>query len=244
MIGLVTGANRGLGYEMIKEGLRRGHTMLAACRNTGDETSVGGLLKLKEQYPGSLRILEMDVTDREMTEKAALQVQQEFGHIDFLVNNAGVLFEKMVMPGDAIADLDVEKFRKTLDVNVTGTAIVLKYFIRLLYASEDACIVNITSEAGHLSPQGYNYLAYSVSKHAANMYTQKVRNYLAEEQADRHMRIYMIHPGRMDTIMGKENAQIPPSESAAGLYDILDRKKQIPDMDVPFINYRGEPMPY
>ena len=73
MIGLVTGANRGLGYEMIKEGLRRGHTMLAACRNTGDETSVGGLLKLKEQYPGSLRILEMDVTDREMTEKAALQ---------------------------------------------------------------------------------------------------------------------------------------------------------------------------
>ncbi len=171
MIGLVTGANRGLGYEMIKEGLRRGHTMLAACRNTGDENSVGGLLKLEEQYPGSLKILEMDVTDREMTEKAALQVQQEFGHIDFLVNNAGVLFEKMVMPGDAIADLDVEKFRKTLDVNVTGTAIVLKYFIRLLYASKDACIMNITSEAGHLSPQGYNYLAYSVSKHAANMYT-------------------------------------------------------------------------
>ena len=127
--------------------------MLAACRNTGDENSVGGLLKLEEQYPGSLKILEMDVTDREMTEKAALQVQQEFGHIDFLVNNAGVLFEKMVMPGDAIADLDVEKFRKTLDVNVTGTAIVLKYFIRLLYASEDACIMNITSEAGHLSPQ-------------------------------------------------------------------------------------------
>lgn len=105
MIGLVTGANRGLGYEMIKEGLRRGHTMLAACRNTGDENSVGGLLKLEEQYPGSLKILEMDVTDREMTEKAALQVQQEFGHIDFLVNNAGVLFEKMVMPGDAITDL-------------------------------------------------------------------------------------------------------------------------------------------
>ena len=159
-------------------------------------------------------------------------------------NNAGVLFEKMVMPGDAIGDLDVEKFRKTLDVNVTGTAIVLKCFIDLLYASKDACIMNITSEAGHLSPQGYNYLAYSVSKHAANMYTQKIRNYLAEEKAEKHMRIYMIHPGRMDTIMGKENAQIPPSESAAGLFDILDRKKQIAGMDVPFINYRGEPMPY
>lgn len=244
MIGLVTGANRGLGHEMIKEGLRRGHTMLAGCRNAVDERYTGDLLELKAEYGDDLKILEMDVTDEQMVKHAAEQVQQELGQIDFLVNNAGVLFEKMVMPGDAIGDLDVEKFRKTLDVNVTGTAIVLKYFIDLLYASKDACIMNITSEAGHLSPQGYNYLAYSVSKHAANMYTQKIRNYLAEEKAEKHMRIYMIHPGRMDTIMGKENAQIPPSESAAGLFDILDRKKQIADMDVPFINYRGEPMPY
>lgn len=244
MIGLVTGANRGLGYEMVKEGLFRGHTMLAGCRKGADEAYARDLLELKTKYADSLLILEMDVTDEEMVKGAAERLRQKYGHIDFLVNNAGVLFEKMVMPGDTVADLNVDMFRKTLDVNVTGTAIVLKYFIGLLYASEDACIMNITSEAGHLTPQGYNYLAYSVSKHAANMYTQKIRNYLAEEKADRHMRIYMIHPGRMDTIMGKENAQIPPSESAIGLFDILDRKKQIPDMDVPFINYRGEPMPY
>ena len=244
MIGLVTGANRGLGYEMVKEGLLRGHTMLAGCRKGADEAYTRDLLELKTKYADSLLILEMDVTDEEMVKGAAERLRQKYGHIDFLVNNAGVLFEKMVMPGDTVADLNVDMFRKTLDVNVTGTAIVLKYFIGLLYASEDACIMNITSEAGHLTPQGYNYLAYSVSKHAANMYTQKIRNYLAEEKADRHMRIYMIHPGRMDTIMGKENAQIPPSESAIGLFDILDRKKQIPDMDVPFINYRGEPMPY
>ncbi|MFQ7551519.1 MAG: SDR family NAD(P)-dependent oxidoreductase [Blautia marasmi] len=209
-----------------------------------DEAYARDLLELKTKYADSLLILEMDVTDEEMVKGAAERLRQKYGHIDFLVNNAGVLFEKMVMPGDTVADLNVDMFRKTLDVNVTGTAIVLKYFIGLLYASEDACIMNITSEAGHLSPQGYNYLAYSVSKHAANMYTQKIRNYLAEEKAEKHMRIYMIHPGRMDTIMGKENAQIPPSESAAGLFDILDRKKQIADMDVPFINYRGEPMPY
>ena len=244
MIGLVTGANRGLGYEMVKEGLFRGHTMLAGCRKGADEAYARDLLELKTKYADSLLILGMDVTDEEMVKGAAERLRQKYGHIDFLVNNAGVLFEKMVMPGDAVADLNVDMFRKTLDVNVTGTAIVLKYFIGLLYASEDACIMNITSEAGHLTPQGYDYLAYSVSKHAANMYTQKIRNYLAEEKADRHMRIYMIHPGRMDTIMGKENAQIPPSESAIGLFDILDRKKQIPDMVVPFINYRGEPMPY
>ena len=104
--------------------------------------------------------------------------------------------------------------------------------------------MNITSEAGHLSPEGYNYLAYSVSKHGANMYTQKIRNYLAAEKADKNIRIYMVHPGRLDTIMGKENAQIHPQKSAEGLFDILEWKTYIPPMDVPFINYRGEPMPY
>lgn len=244
MIGLVTGANRGLGYEMIKEGLKRGHTMLACCRAGTEEKYAKDLLQLKEKYQEKLEILSMDVTNMKMVEETSVRVSGKYGNIDFLVNNAGVLYEKMVMPGDAISDLDVEKFRKTLDVNVTGPAIVLKYFIHLLYESADACIMNITSEAGHLTSEGYNYLAYSVSKHAANMYTQKIRNYLTEEKADKHMRIYMIHPGRMDTIMGKENAQIPPSESAVGLYDILERKTKIPDMEIPFINYKGEPMPY
>lgn len=244
MIGLVTGANRGLGYEMIKEGLKRGHTMLACCRAGAEEKYARDLLQLKEKYQEKLEILSMDVTNMKMVEETSVLVSGKYGNIDFLVNNAGVLYEKMVMPGDAISDLDVEKFRKTLDVNVTGPAIVLKYFIHLLYESADACIMNITSEAGHLTAEGYNYLAYSVSKHAANMYTQKIRNYLTEEKADKHMRIYMIHPGRMDTIMGKENAQIPPSESAVGLYDILERKTKIPDMEIPFINYKGEPMPY
>lgn len=243
MICFVTGANRGLGYELIREGLQRGHTMLAACRKT-DPQSAADLYVLQEQYGDRLKIIRLDVVCEAQALEAAREVEAQYGHVDFLCNNAGVLFEKMVMPGDAIADLDVDKFRQTLEVNITGTAIVLKYFIGLLYASEDPCIMNITSEAGHLNPNGYNYLAYSVSKHGANMYTQKIRNYLAEEKADHNIRVYMVHPGRMDTIMGKENAQIHPRESAEGLFDILERKRIVAPMDVPFINYKGEPMPY
>ncbi len=243
MIGFVTGANRGLGYELVKEGLQRGHKMLASCRKT-DPVSAADLYLLQEQYGERIRIMPLDVVNETQAAQAAEEVKRQYDSLDFLFNNAGVLFEKMVMPGDAIADLDVDRFRETLDVNITGTAIVLKYFIRLLYASTDPCIMNITSEAGHLSPEGYNYLAYSVSKHGANMYTQKIRNYLAAEKADKNIRIYMVHPGRLDTIMGKENAQIHPQKSAEGLFDILEWKTYIPPMDVPFINYRGEPMPY
>ncbi|WP_313185790.1 SDR family NAD(P)-dependent oxidoreductase [Lacrimispora sp.] len=244
MIGFITGASRGLGYELVKEGLLRGHTMIAACRKGLKGEGSRDLLRLKEQYGDRLLVLSMDVTDEEEIKRAALAVRLQYGYIDFLVNNAGVLFEKMKMPGDAIEDLDIERFRETLEVNVTGQALVLKYLIGLIYASGDACIMNISSEAGHLSPYGYNYLAYSVSKHALNMYTQKIRNYLAEEKADKHIRVYMVHPGRMDTVMGKENAQIPPSLPAIGILDILERKTKVPDMEVPFINYKGELMPY
>ncbi len=244
MIGFITGASRGLGYELVKEGLLRGHTMIAACRKDLKRDGSGNLLRLKEQYGDRLFVLSMDVTDEEEIKRAAQAVRLQYGYIDFLVNNAGVLFEKMKMPGDTIEDLDIGRFRETLEVNVTGQALVLKYLIGLIYASGDACIMNISSEAGHLSPHGYNYLAYSVSKHALNMYTQKIRNYLAEEKADKHIRIYMVHPGRMDTVMGKENAQIPPYLPAVSILDILERKTKVPDMDVPFINYKGEQMPY
>lgn len=243
MIGLVTGANRGLGFELVKEGLKRGHTMLAGCRKT-DLVFTEDLHRLKEEYGEALQLLALDVVDTRQAEEAAEKVRETFGHVDFLFNNAGVLFESKYSTGDCIADLDVEKFRATLDVNITGLAIVLKYFIPLLYESEAACIMNITSEAGYLGADGYSYLAYSVSKYGANMYTQKVKNYLTEERAEKGIRVYMVHPGRMDTLMGKENAQIHPQETAIGLYDILEKKKEIPPMEVPFINYKGEAMPH
>lgn len=241
MIGLVTGANRGLGFELVKEGLKHGHTILAGCRRS---EKASDLYQLKEQYGETLQILELDVTNVEQVKQAAETVQKSLGYVDFLFNNAGVLFESKYDKGDCIAELDVDKFRKTLDVNITGLAIVLKYFIGLLYKSKSACIMNITSEAGHLGADGYLYLAYSVSKYGANMYTQKVKNYLEQERADKGIRVYMIHPGRMDTVMGKENAQIHPSETAEGLFDILEKKKEIPPMEVPFINYKGEAMPH
>lgn len=243
MLGLITGASRGLGLELVRLGLEQGYSMFAACRNTQGE-QIAQLLALRTVYPDSLEIVQMDVTKEEEVKETADRIRKKYGYIDFLVNNAGVLFEKMQTSGDCIGDLDIHMLRKTLEVNIVGTAVVCKYFIELLYRSVCPCIVNITSEAGHLSPRGYNYLAYSVSKHAANMYTQKIRNYLEEEKRELHFQVYMIHPGRMDTVMGKENAQIQPKEAAEGIYEILTGRKKLPPMEIPFIDYKGQPMPY
>jgi len=241
MIGLVTGANRGFGYEVVKEGLKRGHTMIAGCRDMAEE-KIKALLELRLIYKEKLIVVALDVIDESSVGKAYDEVSRIVDKVDFLVNNAGVIYERNTMPGDPIADINIDNFRKTLDVNVVGDVIVLKYFIKLLYRSEDACIINVSSEAGVLDKQGYGYMAYATSKYALNMYTQKVYNYLRIQKPEKTIRVFMTHPGRMDTVMGKENAQIHPSESAIGHLDIIERKIDIPPMEVPFIDYHGNVM--
>lgn len=241
MIGLVTGASRGLGLELVKVGLERGYQMIAGWIGS-DEDKVD-LLLLESQYGQKLMIIKMDVTDEQSVEVAKIKFSTHFDHLDFIVNNAGVLFESRFEKIDPIMDLDISMLRKTLEVNTIGPAIVLKKFIPFIYRSKGPCIINITSEAGHLTPEGHVYLAYSISKHGVNMYTQKIRNYLVTTPGKENVRIFMVHPGRMQTVMGVENAQILPRESADGIYQLIDKTLD-PKLEIPFVNYKGEPMPY
>jgi len=241
MIGLVTGASRGLGYTLVNMGLEKGYRMVACWLGSPEDNA--DLLKLQSKYGKQLLILQMDVTKEEEVELAAEKLAEISNKLDFIVNNAGVLFESKYDTSDAIKDLDIKMLRKTLEVNTVGPAIVLKKFIPFIYQSEDPVIINITSEAGHLNPGGHNYLAYSVSKHGVNMYTQMIRNYLKETPGKEHIRIFMVHPGRMQTLMGAENAQIEPNESANGIFQLIDKTLN-PELDIPFVNYKGEQMPY
>lgn len=240
MIGLVTGANRGLGLELVRIGLERGYDMSACWLGYPEDDQ--SLLDLKEKYRQKLTIIKMDVTKENEVREAAKTFSAVYDHLDFIVNNAGVLYESKFDKYDQIKDLDIEMLRKTIDVNTVGPAVVLKHFIPFIYKSDDPCILNITSEAACLEPESYTYLAYGVSKYAANMYTQKIRNYLVSKYGKGKIRIFMIHPGRMMTKMGVENAQISPVESAEGIHLIIDKTIN-PELDIPFINYKGEPMP-
>ncbi len=241
MIGLVTGASRGLGLELIKVGLEHGDQMIAGW--IGDEEEKVDLMLLQSQFSRQLMILRMDVTDEQGVEVDAIKFSTQFEHLDYLVNNAGVLLESKYEKIDPIKELDIAMLRKTLEVNTVGPAIVLKKFIPFIYKAEAPCVINITSEAGHLSSEGHVYMAYSISKHGVNMYTQKIRNYLVTSPGKEKVRIFMVHPGRMQTVMGAENAQISPRESAEGIYSIIDKTLD-PQLDIPFVNYKGEAMPY
>ncbi|MEG0504805.1 MAG: SDR family NAD(P)-dependent oxidoreductase [Raoultibacter sp.] len=238
---LITGVNRGLGFELTQLGLQKGHTMIGTWLKTKD--GIANLEVLQAQYPDRLMLVEMDVTNEESVKTASDFVGQRYDIIDCVVNNAGILLESKDNKEDPIINLDINMLRKTIEVNTIGPAIVQKYFMPLIYRSCDPCVINITSEAGHLKTGLYTYLAYGVSKHGTNMYTQKIRNFLASKPEYAHIRIFMIHPGRMNTVMGAENKQIEPAESANGIFDIIEKRVD-PKLEIPFINYKGEQMPY
>lgn len=237
MVTLITGANRGLGIELVKDGLQRGHKIIATYRSPGDE-----LLKLKETHGDKLHMEVMDVSDYDSVKAAFGRISAEFDAIDVVVNNAAVLLETKYYKGDPIVEMDLDKFYETFEINTFGPVRVLKEFMPLIYKSKDRCIVNITSEGAKLKKEGSHYIAYSSSKIALNMYTQKIRNYLKAQDDKKDIRIYMIHPGRMDTIMGVENAQISPAVPSKGIWEIIENKKDI-SLDIPFIDYMGEQMP-
>lgn len=234
---LVTGANRGLGYCLVKEALQRGHQVIAAHRRPQTPPALEWLAQSEDR----LLVFTMDVTKETDVKAVCARIGELTGGLDAVINNAGVLFESREDRGDPITDANMQRLAETLMVNTVGPAVVMKYTMPYLYRSACPCLINISSEAGHLEPAGYIYPAYSTSKHALNMYTQKMRNYLAQDPQKSRVRVYMVHPGRMETEMGKEFAQISPETSAKGILDIAEGKIS-PVMDIPFIDYQGNPM--
>lgn len=234
---LITGSNRGLGLELTKEGLHRGHVIIATYRKPGDE-----LRQLKGVYGDNLFMEVMDVSDYSSVKTARENISKSFESIDVIVNNAAVLFETKYFKGDPIVDIDLDKYYETFEVNAFGPVRVLKEFMPLVYKGNDRCIVNISTEGAKLKKEGTHYIGYCSSKIAMNMYTQKIYNYFKSRDDTKDIRVFMIHPGRMFTDMGVENAEIPASIPAKGIWDIIERKKD-PRLDIPFIDYKGEQMP-
>lgn len=232
---LITGTSQGLGYELTQEGLRRGHQILATQRRMTEPAR-----ELQKRYPDRLSVTTMDVSSDDSVGKAAAAIAEQAPALDGLINNAAILLETKHFDGDPIVDMDLADFYRTMDVNLNGVVRVCKTFLPLIYQGGDRFVLNVTSEGAKLSTEGFIYPAYSVSKYALNMYTQILRNYVTAQ--NKGVRVLMVHPGRMQTVMGAENAQIPASVPACGIWDIIERKRTVEREDIPFIDYNGNYM--
>lgn len=235
---LVTGAGRGLGYELVKEGVKRGHFLIAGCRRESKH-----LQRLKGQWGQQILTVRLDVTSTQDIKNAAEEIGSVVGSINGIVNNAAVLHGSKYSTADPITEADLAEFQETFDVNILGPVRIMKYFIPLLYReSGRRVILNITSEGAALRNTGHHYISYAASKAALNNYTERIRNYLKGNCRTQDIQIAMIHPGKMKTDMGVENGEILPETSAMGIWDMLEGKTRI-DHEIPFYDYTGRLMP-
>jgi NAD(P)-dependent dehydrogenase (short-subunit alcohol dehydrogenase family) len=222
---LITGANRGLGFEFARQYLADGWQVYAACRNP---QSASELRRLADASDDKLQILALDVIDSVSVQAAAAKLAGQA--IDLLLNNAGIGGPR----GQSVGNIDYEAWAKVLDVNTIGPLRVSEAFVDHVAQSERKLIVTITSGMGSLADNtcGGAY-AYRSSKAAVNM----VMRSLAIDLAPRGIACVVINPGWVLTDMGGPHATLTTAESVKKLRRLIETLG--PGQSGKFFNYDG-----
>ena len=203
---VVTGTNRGIGLEFVKQLTARGEQVDAAARDPGNAPELQALAR-----PGvRLRIHRLDVADDASVDAFAAQLPT--GPVDVLINNAGVSGAK---GGELIDPPDI---LRVLNVNAVGTLRVVRALLPRLREGKGKKIVNLTSKLGSIAEATGGRYAYRSSKAALNMVTRL----LAEDLRAEGFLTVALHPGWVQTRMGGTAAPVPPEQSVRGMLRIID----------------------
>ncbi|MEN3368822.1 MAG: hypothetical protein V7609_965 [Verrucomicrobiota bacterium] len=211
-IALITGANKGIGLETARQLGRQKITILLGARDPAKGKEAVEELK-KEGIDA--RAVEIDVAKGESIQRAAAEVEKEFGHLDILVNNAGMMADDM---SKGTSGQPLEVWRQTFETNLFGLIATTNAFLPLLHKSEAGRIVNLSSILGsttyHATPGSptYDFIApaYNVSKAAVNAFTV----HLAYELKNSKVKVNAAHPGWVKTELGGEGATMEIEDGA------------------------------
>jgi NAD(P)-dependent dehydrogenase (short-subunit alcohol dehydrogenase family) len=199
---LVTGANKGIGFEVARELARMGLRVFLGARNV----QAGRAAAEKLKADGDVAFLEIDVSKANSIQRAAEQLTSQVDRLDVLVNNAGILLDE---DKDALT-ITPEIFETTLRTNTLGPWLVAQAFAPLLKKSREPRIVNVSSGGGQLEDGADGWApGYCVSKTALNGVTVQLAAALPK------CAVNSVCPGWVRTDMGGENANRSVAEGAA-----------------------------
>ncbi|WP_336781466.1 SDR family oxidoreductase [Paenibacillus illinoisensis] len=189
---LITGANKGIGFETARQLGNLGYVVLLGARDMrkGEEAAQRLLNEGIEAYG-----IELDVTSQRTIETAVNHIEQTYGSLDILINNAGISVGGAAPP----SLIAVDDMRETYNTNFFGMISVTQAMLPLVQQSPAGRIVNLTSGLGSLTYNSdpehehaqFNLLAYNSSKAAVNMFTVT----LAKEFRDTSLKINSVDPG-------------------------------------------------
>ena len=195
-LALITGANKGIGFETARQLGQQGIHILIGARDTArGEEAVRKLAALSVEAT----FVQLDVTDEQSIARAAQSLAETFGRLDILINNAGIAGGKPNSPSET----DLTDMRAIYDTNVFGVVAVIKAMLPLLRKSPTGRIVNVSSGLGSItldSDRNHFYyqvknMPYQSSKVAVNMITVE----LAKELAQTPIKVNAADPGYTDT---------------------------------------------
>jgi NAD(P)-dependent dehydrogenase (short-subunit alcohol dehydrogenase family) len=204
-VALITGANKGLGFEMARQLAQAGVTVVLAARDPQKGEAAAEKLR-KEGL--DVQFFKLDVTSKQDHATVAAFLQQKFERLDILINNAGISAEELGSGKVSTTTDDV--IRRTFEANFFAPVALTQTLLPLLKKSDAGRIVNMSSILGsqtlHADPKSPIYdfksLSYDASKAALNSFTI----HLAHELKDTKIKVNSAHPGWVKTDMGTDAA--------------------------------------
>jgi NAD(P)-dependent dehydrogenase (short-subunit alcohol dehydrogenase family) len=223
MTALVTGANRGIGLELVKQLKAQGHDVIGTARKPEEAVELQAL---------DARVLQLDVTDSASVEAMAGALEGQ--PIDLLINNAGIGGHR----ADSFDDTDFDQIGLTFEVNSIGPMRVTQALLPNVLASQRKLVIQMSSIMGSIEENRGGYYGYRASKTALNMLNKS----LALELADRGVTAVVLHPGWVKTRMGGAGAMITTDVSVQGLLRVIAGLK--PTDTGRFFDYQGNELPW
>ncbi|CAN5851503.1 SDR family oxidoreductase [soil metagenome] len=199
-VALVSGGNRGIGLEISRQLAAKGYSVVLGSldQQRGQEAA--------EKLEGDVHARQLDVTDHDSVNRLAQSIEDEFGRLDVLVNNAGIMNDD----GQSGVDADLNRVRDAVEANLLGAWRLSQALIPLMKSNSYGRIVNISSGLGALQDMGGDSPAYRVSKTSLNALTR----ILSSELHGTGILVNSVCPGWVQTDMGGQNAARTVEEGA------------------------------
>jgi NAD(P)-dependent dehydrogenase (short-subunit alcohol dehydrogenase family) len=212
---LITGANRGVGFALVKQYIASGDVQIfATCRTPERATELNALA---DQHAGEIIVVPLDINDEASIEASVKLVEQQTSALDVVINNAGI-YPKGAHQSSSLGQLSLADVAEVVNTNSVSPLIVSQAYRHLLKQGNTPRLVMISSQMGSLNLAGSGAYAYRMSKASMNMAAVT----LSQDSQMSGVIVVTTHPGWVQTDMGGAGASITPTESASGLKALID----------------------
>jgi NAD(P)-dependent dehydrogenase (short-subunit alcohol dehydrogenase family) len=226
----VSGANRGIGLELVRQFAENSAIVFAGYRV---KSRALGLFQLAGKNDRLLPV-KVDITNEDDVKALAKTIKEKAGRLDLLINNAGISLKYY----DNLAAINLDDLMDNFRVNVGGTHLVVKHLYPLVKKGNEKKIINISSTMGSIEKSSGGSTPYRVSKAALNMLTKNQ----AIEYGQDSVIVVAVHPGWVRTDMGGSNAHLSPEESVTGMLQVIETLTR--DNSGELWSYAGNKIPY